>query len=136
MGLKNGLLAQLTRGVWFEIHRVALVGVDVNLQFETLIHTNEHLVKRHRARPADLQLHAVPCRHAVMRCIFRMHVHVSLGADDAVRHLKESLRAHQHTARCALNLARLSQRDIEAKRDRVRVGQLHLVQRPARAKDA
>ena len=72
----------------------------------------------------------------VKRGILRTHVNVAHGPDHSFWYLEEAGRAHQHAARRVLDVAGNPQRNIEAKRDRIRVSQLHLVQVPAGAENA
>ena len=66
----------------------------------------------------------------------RAHVDVAHGADDALGHLKKSLRPHQHAAGRPLDVPGNAQRNVKPQRDGVRVSQFHLVEIAARAENA
>ena len=69
-------------GCCVQIARIALIGIDVDLQLGCFVCANEHIVERYAAvGTADLQLHHVSIAHAVGLSVCEIHVHVSSCPD-------------------------------------------------------
>ena len=126
---------QFARGVGLEIAGIALVGIDVNFEFETFIHTAKHLVQSDAAIAGDLEFHMVALFHSVKFCIGRSQMNVAHGADDAFRHLKKSSRAHKHATERSFDIAGTAQGQFKPECNAVGIGELDLVQISARAED-
>ena len=82
------------------------------------------------------RLQPVAVLDAVIGRVRRPHVDVPLVADDAALQLDHAGRAQQVAAGRIAVVAALAHRHVEAQRDRVGEGQLHLAVIAARAEDA
>ena len=84
----------------------------------------------------DFEFHGVEVFDAVVGGIVRVHVDVRLGADDAFVELEIAVGSHQHAAGGAFDIAGHADRDVEAERDGIGVGEFDLVEAAAGAEDA
>ena len=134
MGLR--LLGEFAESVGLEPASVAFIGVDVDFEFERGIHADDKFVESHGERAVDFQFHGVEVLHSIVGGIVWMHVSVWLGAYDTLVHLEIAVRSHQHATGSAFDRAGHGDWNVEAEGNRIRVGELDLIEIAAGAEDA
>src|SRR5262249_48361261 len=107
---------------------ISLIRIDVNFQFESRVHADQHLIKSHSARAANLQLHFIPAFDSIKVSVSRRHVHMAQRADYPLLHFKKSRWSHEHATQGPIDISGKSKRQVKSKGDAISVRQLYLIQ--------